>query len=193
MWQSDSTHWRLNDGITTEIITWLDDRARYALSVTVHWRITGPIVVGTFDRTCVDRGFPASTLTDNAMVCTTHFSGGKGVRNAFEVRLTALYIEQKNSAPNHPSTPAGKSNVSNKPLRNGSPPYAAPTASTDSKLSSTISPTPATTTAPAIPQTHHTSRRLQPGTSCGSGSVESGLGASRTCLAGLLGNASSAA
>ena len=104
MWQSDFTHWRLADGSTTEIITWLDDHSRCALSVTVHRRITGPIAVDTFDQTCVDHGFPASTLTDNAMVYTTRHSGGKGGRNAFEARLAALGIEQKNSAPNHPTT-----------------------------------------------------------------------------------------
>ena len=104
MWQSDFTHWRLADGAETEILTWLDDHSRYALSVTVHRRITGPIVVDTFDQTCVDHGVPASTLTDNAMVYTTRFSGGKGGRNAFEARLAYLGIEQKNSAPNHPTT-----------------------------------------------------------------------------------------
>ena len=104
MWQSDFTHWRLAAGTETEIITWLDDHSRYALSVTVHRRITGPIVVETFDQTCVDHGVPASTLTDNAMVYTTRFSGGKGGRNAFEARLAHLGTEQKNSAPNHPTT-----------------------------------------------------------------------------------------
>ena len=104
MWQSDFTHWRLATGADTEIITWLDDCSRYALSVTVHQRITGPIVVDTFNQTCADHGVPASTLTDNAMVYTTRFSGGKGGRNAFEARLAALDIEQKNSAPNHPTT-----------------------------------------------------------------------------------------
>ena len=104
MWQSDFTHWRLATGADTEIITWLDDHSRYALSVTVHWRITGPIVVDTFNQTCADHGVPASTLTDNAMVYTTRFSGGKGGRNAFEARLAALDIEQKNSTPNHPTT-----------------------------------------------------------------------------------------
>ena len=67
MWQSDFCHWPLSDGSTTEIITWLDDHSRCALSVTAHRRITGPIVVETFDQTCADHGFPASTLTDNAM------------------------------------------------------------------------------------------------------------------------------
>ena len=104
MWQSDFTHWRLATGADTEIITWLDDHSRYALSVTVYRRITGPIVVDTFDQTCAEHGFPASTLTDNAMVYTTRFSGGKGGRNAFEARLAHLGTEQKNSTPNHPTT-----------------------------------------------------------------------------------------
>ena len=104
MWQSDFTHWRLATGADTEIITWLDDHSRYALSVTAHRRITGPIVVDTFNQTCLDHGVPASTLTDNAMVYTTRFSGGKGGRNAFEARLAALNTEQKNSTPNHPTT-----------------------------------------------------------------------------------------
>ena len=38
------------------------------------------------------------------MVYTTRFSGGKGGRNAFEARLAHLGTEQKNSAPNHPTT-----------------------------------------------------------------------------------------
>ena len=104
MWQSDFTHWRLATGADTEIITWLDDHSRYALSVTAHRRITGPIVVDTFNQTCADHGVAASTLTDNAMVYTTRFSGGKGGRNAFEARLAHLGTEQKNSAPNHPTT-----------------------------------------------------------------------------------------
>ncbi len=104
MWQSDFCHWRLATGAEVEILTWLDDHSRYALSVTAHRRITGPIVVDTFDQTCADHGVPASTLTDNAMVYTTRFSGGKGGRNAFEARLAALDTEQKNSAPNHPTT-----------------------------------------------------------------------------------------
>ena len=103
-WQSDFTHWRLADSSTTEIITWLDDHSRYALSVTAHRRVTGPIVVETFENTCAEHGFPASVLTDNAMVYTTRFSGGKGGRNALEALLADHGIEQKNSAPNHPTT-----------------------------------------------------------------------------------------
>ena len=103
-WQSDVTHYRLADGTDTEILTWLDDHARYALSVTAHRRVTGPIVAATFADTAHQHGYPASTLTDNGMVYTTRYSGGKGGRNAFEAQLRRLGVVQKNSRPNHPTT-----------------------------------------------------------------------------------------
>ncbi|MEQ7011213.1 DDE-type integrase/transposase/recombinase [Actinopolymorpha sp. B17G11] len=108
-WQSDVTHYRLTnpDGTPStdvEILSWLDDHARYALSVTVHPRITGQIVVATFGQTVTQYGIPASTLRDNGMVFTTRLPGGKGGRNAFETELRALGVMQKNSRPNHPTT-----------------------------------------------------------------------------------------
>ena len=44
-WQSDFTHIWLADGSDTETITWLDDHSRYALHVSCHRRVTGPIGV----------------------------------------------------------------------------------------------------------------------------------------------------
>jgi transposase InsO family protein len=103
-WQADFTHYPLADGTDTEILTWLDDHSRYALSVTAHRRVTGPIVLRTFRETLTQHGIPASTPTDNGMVFTTRLSGGKGGRNAFEAELHRLGIVQKNSRPNHPTT-----------------------------------------------------------------------------------------
>jgi transposase InsO family protein len=108
-WQSDFTHYRLTTpggrpGADVEIISWLDDHARYALSVTAHPRITGAIVVSSFRETLAQHGIPASTLTDNGMVYTTRLSGGKGGRNGLETELRRLNIVQKNSRPNHPTT-----------------------------------------------------------------------------------------
>ena len=103
-WQSDFTHWRLADGTDTEVLTWLDDHSRYALSVTAHLRVTGPAVVDTFTETAADQGLPASVLTDNAMVFTTRFAGGRGGRNHLETLLVELGITQKHSRPNHPTT-----------------------------------------------------------------------------------------
>ena len=104
MWQSDFTHWRLRNGQDVEILAFLDDCSRYALSVTAHHHITGDIVVDKFLETAATMGFPASVLTDNGMVYTTLLSGGKGGRNRLERTLQDLNIIQKHSRPNHPTT-----------------------------------------------------------------------------------------
>ena len=103
-WQADFTHYPLASGTGTEILTWLDDNSRYALSVTAHHRVTGPIVVSTFRAAVTAHGAPASTLTDNGMVFTTRLSGGRGGRNGLEHELRRLGIRQKNGKPNHPQT-----------------------------------------------------------------------------------------
>jgi Integrase core domain len=43
-------------------------------------------------------------LSDNGMVFTTRFAGGRGGRNAFQAELHRLNVTQKNSSPNHPQT-----------------------------------------------------------------------------------------
>jgi transposase InsO family protein len=111
-WQADFTHYRLTrpdgrPGPDSEILSWLDDCSRYALRVTAHVRVTGPIVLAEFRRTVAQHGIPASTLTDTGMVFTTRLSGGKrgaGTRNGFEHELGKLGVLQKNSRPNHPTT-----------------------------------------------------------------------------------------
>ena len=104
MWQSDFTHYPLEGGEDAEILSFLDDHARFALSVTAHRRVTGPVVLAQFRQATACHGVPASTLTDNGMVFTTRFSGGKGGRNGFEAELVRLGVHQKNSRPNHPTT-----------------------------------------------------------------------------------------
>ena len=105
-WQADFTHYRLTrpdgrPGPDAEILTWLDDCSRYALRVSAHVRVTGPIVVAEFGKAAAQHGYPASTLTDNRL------SGGKrgaGTRNGFEHELRKRGVTQKNSRPNHPTT-----------------------------------------------------------------------------------------
>ncbi|WP_336924212.1 DDE-type integrase/transposase/recombinase, partial [Aquipuribacter sp. SD81] len=110
-WQADYTHYRLTPSETkpysggdVEILTWLDDCTRYAISVTTHTPVTGRIVADTFLAACSTHGVPTSTLTDNGMVFTTRLSGGKGGRNQLETQLRRLGVTQKNSRPNHPTT-----------------------------------------------------------------------------------------
>jgi transposase InsO family protein len=103
-WQSDFTHYRLADRTDTEVLTWLDDHSRYALSVTAHQPVTGPVVVASFRAATARHGVPASTLTDNGMVYTTRFAGGRGGRNGLENELRRLGVRQKNGKANHPQT-----------------------------------------------------------------------------------------
>jgi transposase InsO family protein len=107
VWQSDFTHWQLADGSDVEILNWLDDHSRYLLGATVHRPVTGPIVVAQFRAVIAAHGVPAAVLTDNGLVYTTRFAGGRRgrtTRNGFEQELAALGVEQKNSSPNHPQT-----------------------------------------------------------------------------------------
>jgi len=65
-WQSDFTHYRLTKadgrpGADCEILTWLDDCSRFALSVTAHHRVTGALVVSTF-REALAEGKPLLSM-----------------------------------------------------------------------------------------------------------------------------------
>src|SRR6202167_2757648 len=88
-WQSDFTHYPLADGTDTEILTWLDDHSRYALSLTAHHRVTGPAVLLAFRAACEQHGTPASTLTDNGMVFTTRLSGGRAAATPWSTSFAA--------------------------------------------------------------------------------------------------------
>ncbi|MCX6398572.1 MAG: IS481 family transposase [Propionibacteriales bacterium] len=112
-WQSDFTHYRLTrsdgtPGKDAEILTWLDDHSRYALHISVQHRVTAAFVHAAFVETAREHGFPASTLTDNGMVYTVRFAGGRGGENTgrtkLEHELRSRGIVQKNSRPNHPTT-----------------------------------------------------------------------------------------
>jgi transposase InsO family protein len=100
-WQSDFTHWRLRSGAGVEILTFIDDHSRKALSVDAHPAVTVQLVLAQFRTTVSNYGAPASTLTDNGLVFTTRVRGG---RNTFENELNLLGIDQKNGRPNHPQT-----------------------------------------------------------------------------------------
>jgi len=112
MWQTDFTHCRLTSadgtpGADVEILCFIDDHSRYAISVTCHRRVTGPAVVAAFQKAVADQGIPASVVSDNGMVFTTRFSGGRAGRdtiNGFQAELRRLGVIEKHSKPNHPTT-----------------------------------------------------------------------------------------
>jgi transposase InsO family protein len=89
-WQSDFTHLWLADGSGVEVLNWLDDHSRLLL------------YCKAFPSECINNyEMPLSTLTDNGVVYTARFVGG---RNAFEYLLQQLGIQQKNGHPGHPQT-----------------------------------------------------------------------------------------
>jgi Integrase core domain len=98
-WQSDFIHWHLANRTEVEIVSWVDDHSRLALSVTACPVTTGQVTLATFRAACATHGVPAGTLTGNGMVFTTRFSGGKGGRNHLEHELRRLGAEQKNRKP----------------------------------------------------------------------------------------------
>src|SRR5215212_8358666 len=112
MWQTDFTHYRLTcsdgtPGADVEILTFIDDHSRYAHSVSCHQPVTGPAGLAAFRQTVADRGIPASVLSDNGMVYTTRFAGGRAGRdtlNGFQAELRHLGVAQKHAKPNHPTT-----------------------------------------------------------------------------------------
>jgi transposase InsO family protein len=103
-WQSDFIHWYLAGGTEVEVVSWLDDHSRLALSVTAHPVTTGQVTLATFRAAVAAHGAPASTLTDNGLVYTTRLAGGRGGRNALEHELRRLGVTQKNGRPSHPQT-----------------------------------------------------------------------------------------
>ena len=99
----------LQAGATWRSSTSPGDHSRLLLACVAFDRVTGPAVVAVFRAAIARHGVPASVLSDNGMVFTTRFSGGRrgrggNARNGFESELARLGVVQKNSAPNHPQT-----------------------------------------------------------------------------------------
>ena len=76
-WQADCTHWWLADGTHVEILDWIDDHARHAISVTAHHRVTGPIVLKEFRKAIATHGIQPSRIHQPCAftdACTTSAS-----------------------------------------------------------------------------------------------------------------------
>lgn len=101
MWQSDFTHWHLDDGSDVEILNYLDDHSRLLLGCQVFSRVKGADVVQGFYSAGTEFGFPASLLTDNGAVYTGKSRKGKIF---LESELERLGILFKHSRPYHPQT-----------------------------------------------------------------------------------------
>jgi len=131
-WQSAFTRYPLANETDTEIISWLDDHARYALHCTVHTRITGTTVLDTFAHATNQHGIPAHTLTDNGLVFTTISSEDPMLSN---VTLQSLESGKETGALTT-LKPREKLSDSNKLSKNGSAPKPTPTRLKNSKTNS---------------------------------------------------------
>jgi transposase InsO family protein len=100
-WQSDMTHWHLEDGTGVEIVTFLDDHSRQVLSIRAFPTTTMDNVRRLFAQTCALYGTPASVLTDNG---TIYNAGSRGGRTGFESDLITAGVLYKHSRPYHPQT-----------------------------------------------------------------------------------------
>jgi transposase InsO family protein len=63
-WQSDMTHWHLDDNTPVEIVTFIDDHSRLVLSIRAFPTTSMESVRRLFHHTCAIFGTPASVLTD---------------------------------------------------------------------------------------------------------------------------------
>ena len=109
-------------------------------------RSPAAIVLATFRRTAASYGFPASTLTDNGMVFTTRFAGGKGGRNPSNTSCTSSASPRRTASPTT-RRPKARSNGSSRPSRSGSRPTASsPPPSPSCRTCSTVHRRSTTTT-----------------------------------------------
>jgi transposase InsO family protein len=100
-WQSDMTHWHLDNGTGVEILTFIDDHSRLVLACCVFPTVKVPDVRRVFSQCCATYGTPASVLTDNGAIYNARSRLG---RTGFESDLDGLGVLYKHSRPYHPQT-----------------------------------------------------------------------------------------
>lgn len=100
-WQSDMTHWHLEDSTVVEIVNFIDDYSRAVLASVVLPVATAAEVVRIFYETTANYGLPRSLLTDNGAIYTAHY---RGSHSGLEIELAALGITMKHGKPYHPQT-----------------------------------------------------------------------------------------
>jgi transposase InsO family protein len=100
-WQTDMTHWHLDNERPVEIINFIDDYSRAVLASVAVPVATAPDVVRIFFATTAIYGFPASVLSDNGAIYTAAY---RGSHSGMEIELAALGITFKHGKPYHPQT-----------------------------------------------------------------------------------------
>lgn len=100
-WQTDMTHWHLDEGRHVEIVNFIDDHSRAVLASKVVEVATAAVVVEIFFETVARYGLPASVLSDNGAIYTAAY---RGSHTGMEIELAALGIAFKHGKPYHPQT-----------------------------------------------------------------------------------------
>ena len=100
-WQSDMTHWQLDDGRGVEVINFIDDYSRAVLASVAVPVATSERVVAIFYATAAAYGLPQSVLSDNGAIYTASYRGSS---TGLEIDLAALGITFKHGKPYHPQT-----------------------------------------------------------------------------------------
>ena len=100
-WQSDMTHWHLDDEVPVEIINFIDDYSRAVLASVAVPVATAPEVVRVFFETAAIYGLPRSVLSDNGAIYTCAY---RGSHTGMEIELASLGITFKHGKPYHPQT-----------------------------------------------------------------------------------------
>jgi transposase InsO family protein len=100
-WQSDMTHWHLEDDQPVEIINYIDDHSRAVLASVAVPVATAAEVVRIFFKAAATYGLPQSVLSDNGAIYTTAY---RGSHSGLEIELATLGITFKHGKPYHPQT-----------------------------------------------------------------------------------------
>jgi transposase InsO family protein len=100
-WQSDMTHWHLENEQPVEIINFIDDYSRAVLASVAVPVATAAEVVRIFYETAAIYGLPASVLSDNGAIYTAAY---RGSHTGMEIELATLGITFKHGKPYHPQT-----------------------------------------------------------------------------------------
>ena len=100
-WQSDMTHWHLEDEKPVEIINFVDDYSRAVLASVAVPVATAADVVRIFYDAAARYGLPTEVLSDNGAIYTAAY---RGAHTGMEIELAALGITFKHGKPYHPQT-----------------------------------------------------------------------------------------
>ena len=101
LWQTDATHWELDDGSAVEILNMVDDHSRMLVASVAFVTVKAADVVAVFHDAATAYGYPETLLSDNAAVFSGASRKGKVL---LETELERLGIRAAHATPYHPQT-----------------------------------------------------------------------------------------